>query len=99
MIDVPANHLETIKAILAAHVPGREVRAFGSRVTGTAKPASDLDLAVMGEGRLDRRTKTLLREAFEESNLPFRVDVLDYNAISAEFRAIVDGKYEVVQKT
>ena len=75
MIDVPGNHLETVRKILAAHVPGREVRAFGSRVTGTANSTSDLDLAVMGEGRLDRRTKVLLREAFEESNLPFRIDV------------------------
>ena len=96
MIDVPGNHLETVRKILAAHVPGREVRAFGSRVTGTANSTSDLDLAVMGKGRLDRRTKVLLREAFEESNLPFRVDVLDYNAISVQFKTIVDTKYDVV---
>jgi predicted nucleotidyltransferase len=67
-------------------------------VGGTAKPTSDLDLAIVGESKLDRRTKMLLREAFEESDLPFRVDVLDYKSISAEFRAIVDGRYEVVQK-
>jgi type I restriction enzyme S subunit len=99
MIDVSAEHLETVRKILAAQVPGREVRAFGSRVTGSAESTSDLDLAVIGEGRLDRRSKMLLREAFEESNLPFRVDVLDYNAISADFRTIVDEQYEVVQKT
>ena len=98
MIDVPPQHLETIQKILAAHVPGREVRAFGSRVTGSAVVTSDLDLAVMGEGRLDRRTKMLLREAFEESDLPFRVDVLDYNAISAEFQTVIDQQYEVMQK-
>jgi predicted nucleotidyltransferase len=99
MIDVPQHHLETIKSILAALVPGKEVRAFGSRVGGIAKTTSDLDIAVVGEGKLNRRTKMLLREAFEESNLPFRVDVLDYNAISAEFRTIVEGRYEVIQKS
>ena len=41
----------------------------------------------------------LLREAFEESDLPFRVDVIDYNAVSDEFRAIIDAKYEILQKS
>jgi predicted nucleotidyltransferase len=98
MINVSAEHLETIKRILAEFAGGREVRAFGSRINGTAKDHSDLDLAVVGRDRMERRTKVLLKEAFEESDLPFRVDVIDYNAISEEFRAIVDKKYEIVQE-
>jgi len=39
-----------------------------------------------------------LKEAFEESDLPFRVDITDYNAISNEFRAIIKAKYEILQK-
>jgi len=39
-----------------------------------------------------------LREAFAESNLPFRVEILDYNAISKEFQAVIDKQYEVVQQ-
>jgi predicted nucleotidyltransferase len=91
-------HLETIKRILAEYVGGCEVRAFGSRVAGTAKDHSDLDVVVVAPGKIKRRTKMLLKEAFEESDLPFRVDVIDYNAVSDEFRAIIDAKYEVLQK-
>jgi len=77
MIDVPAHHLKTIKGILAEYAGDCEVRAFGSRGNGTAKEYSDLDLAIVGKGKIERRVKMLLREAFEESDLPFRVDVID----------------------
>jgi uncharacterized protein len=98
MINIAAGHIETIKKILAEFVGGCEVRAFGSRINGASKEHSDLDLAVVGNGKLNRRTKMLLREAFEDSDLPFRVDVIDYNAVSNEFRSIIDKKYEILQK-
>nr|WP_228518410.1 MULTISPECIES: nucleotidyltransferase domain-containing protein [unclassified Gluconobacter] len=63
--------------ILNEIVPDREVRAFGSRVTGKAKPFSDLDLAVMGDGPLPLETRARLEEAFSESDLPWKVDILD----------------------
>jgi type I restriction enzyme S subunit len=97
MIDIAERHLKTIRRILGEHAAGCEVRAFGSRVSGTAKDYSDLDLAIIGEEKLPRRVKMLLREAFEESDPPFRVDIVDYNAISDSFRSIVDGNYEIVQ--
>lgn len=98
MINVSHNHLETIKGILAEYVGDCEVRAFGSRVVGTAKDHSDLDVVVVARKKIKRRTKMLLREAFEESDLPFRVDIIDYNAVSDEFRTIIDAKYEILQK-
>ena len=98
MIDVNPNHLETVTRILAVHVPDCEVRAFGSRVTWTAKDYSDLDLVVVGKRALDLNALRRLKEAFEESDLPFRVDVLDWHAISSAFRKVIEKKYEVVQK-
>ncbi|NOT58416.1 MAG: hypothetical protein HOP18_27795, partial [Deltaproteobacteria bacterium] len=98
MIDVNPNHLETVTRILAGQVPECEVRAFGSRVTWTAKDYSDLDLAVVGDRALDSDALRRLKEAFEESDLPFRVDVLDWHAISPAFQKVIEKKYEVVQK-
>ena len=98
MINVSPGHLETIKKILAAYAGDCEVRAFGSRINGTARDHSDLDLAVIASDKIQRRAKMLLKEAFEESDLPFRVDVVDYKAVSDEFRAIIDTKYELLQK-
>jgi uncharacterized protein len=98
MIEVAEKHLETIKRILAKYAGDCEVRVFGSRVNGTAREYSDIDLAIVGKSKITLRAKMLLREAFEESDLPFRVEVLDYNAISDEFRTVIDKKYEIIQK-
>jgi type I restriction enzyme S subunit len=97
MIDLNPTYLETIKGILARHVPECEVRAFGSRVTWTAKDYSDLDLAVVGAHALNSDTLRGLRDAFEESDLPFRVDVVDWHAIGPAFRKVIEKQYEVVQ--
>jgi len=98
MIDLKPTHLATVKRILAEHVPGCEVRAFGSRVTWTAKEYSDLDLAVVGDGPLDWGTMGNLKEAFEESELPMRVDLLDWNSVAESFRRVIEKKFEVIQE-
>jgi predicted nucleotidyltransferase len=44
VVDEPL--LRTITAEIQATIPGAEVRLFGSRARGTARPDSDLDLLV-----------------------------------------------------
>ncbi len=97
MIDLAPHHLEKVRRILGKHVPHCEVRAFGSRVNWTAKDYSDLDLAVVGSGMLSDDTLRHLKEAFEESDLPFRVDVLDWRTVSLEFQKVIEKQYEVIQ--
>ena len=98
MIDLSPNHLATVKAVLAEHVPDCEVRAFDSRATWTARDYSDLELAVVGERPLHWRTLARLGEAFEESRLSMRVDVLDWHAISQSFQNEIERESMVVQK-
>ncbi len=98
MIDIRPDHLEEVKRILEGHVPECEVRAFGSRARWMAKGYSDLDLAVVGKNKIPRKRMNRLEEAFEESDLPFRVEVLDWHAISESFRNVIEEGYEVIQK-
>ena len=98
MIDLNPNHLGTVTAILAEHVPECEVRAFGSRATWTAKNYSDSTWPSAARGPLDWRTLSRLKEAFEESDLPMRVDVLDWHAISESFREVIEQSYVVLQQ-
>ena len=97
-IDLNPNHLGTVKAILAEHVPECEVWAFGSRAAWTARDYSDIDLAVGGERLLHWRTLGRLKEAFEDSRLPMRVDVLDWHSISESFREVIARDYVVIQE-
>jgi len=96
MIAIQEKHLEMLKHILNSHIPNCEVRAFGSRVNGTNRKFSDLDLAIVGNGKLDNRSLWKLKNSLMESRLPFRVDILDYNAVSESFRTIIDSQYEVI---
>jgi predicted nucleotidyltransferase len=96
MLDLTAEQLAEVHRILRQHVPDRPVRAFGSRVRGNTKPFSDLDLAVMGEIPLEFRQLSALKDAFAESNLPFRVDVIDWADASESFRGIIEESYAVI---
>ncbi|OIP40670.1 hypothetical protein AUJ95_04320 [Candidatus Desantisbacteria bacterium CG2_30_40_21] len=96
MIDVTAKQLCIIKEILQKHVPDCEVRVFGSRYRGTIKDYSDLDMAIVGDAKLDCIVIDNIKEAFSESDLPFRVDVLDWHAISPEFKGVIESRYEVI---
>ena len=95
-IDLPPAGLDTVRRILRDHAPGLEARAFGSRVSWTARETSDLDLVLMTESPLDAGRMAALRAAFSGSDLPFRVDVADWAAVSEDFRAIIEREYVVL---
>ena len=97
-IDIRPEDLEKVLVILDRHVPGREVRAFGSRVAGKAKAFSDLDLAVMGAEPLSASVMADVREAFRESDLPFKVDVVDWAATRDSFRRIIEREFVLVRE-
>lgn len=97
MIDMPPDQLATVRRILAAHVPNCEVRAFGSRVDGRTKPHSHLDIAIVGEGELEPDRLAAVREAFQESDLPIRIDVLDWHGITESFQRVITRNSEILQ--
>jgi type I restriction enzyme S subunit len=89
-IDIRPDLWLIVCDILRKHVPGQEVWAFGSRVKGTTKPYSDLDLAVISDKPLPLDVLAGLAEDFSESDLPWRVDVVDWAATSDSFRRIIE---------
>ena len=95
-IDIGPADLEMIRHILRDHVPGLEVRAFGSRVSWTARETSDLDLALMTDEPLSIARIAALRAAFTESDLPFRVDIADWASTSESFRRVIEAEYAVL---
>lgn len=98
-LDLPEKYLEQIQALLRVHVPHAEVWAYGSRVTGSGHEASDLDLVLRNPKNLQAETAALsdLKEAFTESNLPIRVDVMDWARIPASFHREIERAHVVVQ--
>ena len=97
VLDVSADQLAIVRAILHAEVGTNEVWAFGSRVDGRAKPFSDLDLAIISETPLPLSTLTRLADAFSASDLPWRVDLVDWATTSEAFRRIIEQRKLVIQ--
>jgi predicted nucleotidyltransferase len=96
-IKLSPSQLTIVREILCAHVPQHEVWAFGSRVAGTAKPYSDLDLAIISDEPLSIAVTANLAEAFSESDLPWKVDVVEWARTEESFRRIIKRNYVVVQ--
>ena len=92
-VDIAPNHLDVVLGILYKHLPaGVKVWVFGSRADWTTRDSSDLDLALEDDSALDYDTIMSLETAFEESSLPYKVDVVDLNRVSDSFKRIVDAQ-------
>lgn len=96
-IDLRADEHKEVVRLLQHHLPDTEVWAYGSRVKGTARPASDLDLVTFASAG-QKEAVSRLREAFDESPLPFRVDLFVWDKVPEEFRKNIEEARVVVQK-
>ncbi|MDE3071704.1 MAG: nucleotidyltransferase domain-containing protein [Pseudomonadota bacterium] len=96
-LDLSPTQLRIVREILARHADGLTVWAFGSRARGCAKPYSDLDLALITDRPMDLARQTALADAFEQSDLPCRVDLVDWATTGEAFRRIIERDHVVVQ--
>jgi predicted nucleotidyltransferase len=97
MINLNIDALQLVKAILKEYIPDESVYLFGSRCTGQIKPYSDIDLAIITDKPISPLTMALLDNAFKESDLPYKVDIVDCSTIDQSFKNIIESRYEVIQ--
>lgn len=96
MIHITEDQRREVLRILLKHVSQYEAMAFGSRVRGNHRRYSDLDIALIGAEPLTLRQFGDLEEDFQESDLPFHVDVVEYNAVPPWFRKSIDSASEKI---
>jgi uncharacterized protein len=96
-VNIAPQQRQMIVALLQDHLPGTTVWAYGSRVKGTARPHSDLDLVAFASPT-QQQAIAALRDAFDDSDLPFRVDLLVWHEIPDRFRQAITADYAVVQQ-
>ena len=90
-IDICREDFQIVIGILKTYLPDASVYAFGSRARHCARRYSDLDLAVIAAQPLSLDQLAAIREAFTDSDLPWRVDVVDWLSASESFRAMVES--------
>ena len=96
-IDLTAAERKEVAALLQRYLPDTEVWAYGSRVKFTAKPHSDLDMVAFASKEQSQAVANL-REAFEESYLPFRVDLFVWDEVPEGFYGNIEEVRVVVQE-
>ena len=91
-LTITAKELSIVQQILKQYLPSNaRVWVFGSRSLGKATLYSDLDLtiALSKQATLTLDTLAALQTAFEFSDLPYKVDLVDWNQISEEFKMAI----------
>ena len=91
-IDITTEDRKKVLALLQRHLPGTTAWVYGSRTKWTSRPQSDLDLVVFATPE-QRRQVGDLREAFDESNLPFRVDLFVWDDVPDSFRKQIQAQH------
>ena len=90
-VDIRPCDLKIVQDILGRHLSSDfKVWVFGSRATWQTKVSSDLDLAIEGKEKISFEQISQLSSEFEESDLPYPVDIVDMLAIDENFRKIVE---------
>lgn len=89
-LQIEQQHLAIVPSLLQQYLPSHKVYAFGSRAQHTAQRFSDLDLLICDTVALDTIKRIALQNAFSESDLPWKVDLVMQSELSSEF-------YELIQ--
>lgn len=95
-IDLNPGHYDEICGLLARYLPHTLVWAFGSRVKLTAHVRSDLDLVAFANPAQSLAVYEL-NEAFEQSALPFRIDLLVWDELPETFHQNIIKSHYVLQ--
>lgn len=99
LIDLRSDHWIIVRDILQTHVPDRSVLVFGSRARWTAKEYSDLDLVLLGSEPLPHGVLAALSEDLGDSDLPFKVDLIEWRLVDESLRTSIRQKGVVVQSS
>ena len=95
-IAISANHLRYLLEQIELHTPKATVWAFGSRVAWSHRPASDLDLAIHCDKEIAKKALPKLGDILEESDLPFKVQLLDFDRLPENMQENIKKQYVVL---
>lgn len=91
---IKPNHVKMLRDIFDSYCPQAEIWAYGSRLNGGAHDGSDLDLVVKN---FNEENKYLyeLKEILNESNIPFLIDIHEFDKLPESFRKEIEKNYIV----
>jgi len=94
-IDIESRYLKIIRDAFLQYLPNKKVWAYGSRVKGTSHQRSDLDCVVFNA--TDREIYEA-KEFFDNSEIPFIIQLLNWEKIPEDFKNNIKQKYFILQE-
>jgi uncharacterized protein len=94
-VNLDSKHEAELKRLVSQILPGVQVWMYGSRVQGTSTNNSDLDVVVFARPA-EQSAVGNLREALEESSIPFVVDLHVWDDLPAAFQANIESEHVVL---
>ncbi|KKP46504.1 MAG: hypothetical protein UR39_C0010G0015 [Candidatus Woesebacteria bacterium GW2011_GWA1_33_30] len=77
-----------VKKIVFKYIDPKGVKVFifGSRASGKNRKFSDIDLGIQSQDEIPVTTKMDLEEGFDQSDIPYKVDIVDFSKVADNFR-------------
>lgn len=85
-MQLEQEHADIIRSVIQKHCPSAQVTLFGSRAKNTASATSDIDIAINTNASIPLKKLTLINSELNESDIPYLVDIIDWNRVSKEFQ-------------
>lgn len=92
MLQLEERHYQIIQQILAKYP--YQFYAYGSRVRGTARKLSDLDICY--QANIPDAVAFQIEEEFKESDLPFLVELVSWKDMKPEFRELIKNDLTLI---
>lgn len=86
------KYIKFLSKILCKYFSNNQAKfyIFGSRAKGTYKEYSDIDIAIdMSGTKIPDGLLSKISFEFENSTLPYEVDIVDLNSVSDNFRSLI----------
>lgn len=86
-----------LQTVLSKHLDPTQYQAFvfGSRATDKSRRFSDIDLGIEGATKIPGFIMQRIKGDFEESNLPYKIDVVDFSLVSDTFKQVACDRVPV----
>ena len=96
MNDYYNKYLTMLKNIILSSIDKSKYKVFlfGSRVSGSDKRYSDIDIGILGDKPLGRAYYRIINK-IEACDIPYKVDIVDFNLVDKKFKEIALQKVEI----
>lgn len=95
MKNIDNETKEKIINLIIALIPNAKIYLFGSRARETHREWSDIDLALDTGAILPTSKVGEVKDVLAATNMPYKIDVLDFNMISPTMQEIIKRERKI----